>query len=648
LSSDPSPLIMYSPGSFHLRTYCQRTVRRLNLPTLSLLALLQRTPVVQTVASTEEFVLTSPIANVLKSFVASIASIGGMNSLAGATPLTPSVGAETGISIPVGVAVSPAIGFTVTPTQTPIKSWDVRGQLPPGLDFSGLTAPGTVNTQSLLMGGTPTTAGVYPVTFQVFDAANKGGFSSAIYTYTITVTGAAATAPAITTQPLSQSVAAGGSVTFTVAASGSPAPTLQWRKDGANIAGQTGTSLALTGVQAANAGTYTVVATNSAGSATSAGAVLTVTTAGGTDTAPVVTASPQGHTIATGSSVVFDVAATGANISYQWKKGGTAILGATTRLLMLSNAQASDAGSYTVTLTNSAGTVTSSPAVLNVVSTTDAGRIINVSVRTTTGTGNDVLIVGFVTGGPGTSGSKDLLIRGLGPRLADFGVPSIVADPVIEVIPQGSTVAAAENNDWAGNATVTATGAAVGATPLTTNTSKDAALVASLASGAYSVKVSGANNTTGTTLAEVYDAAPSAGGASTPRLVNISARAQMSNDNPIIAGFVIVGTTAKTVMIRGVGPFLSQFFGASAMADPSLKAYVSQNGSNTLITSNDDWAGSAQVTAVAQSVGAFALTDAASKDSVLLLTLDPGVYSAQVNSTNNASGIALLEVYAVP
>jgi hypothetical protein len=195
---------------------------------------------------------------------------------------------------------------------------------------------------------------------------------------------------------------------------------------------------------------------------------------------------------------------------------------------------------------------------------------------------------------------------------------------------------------------VTATGAVVGATPLTNGTSKDAAVVASLASGPYSVKVSGANNTTGTTLAEVYDSAPYTGGASKPRLINISARAQMSNDNPIIAGFVIVGSTAKTVMIRGVGPYLSQFFGASAMADPSLKVYVSQNGANTLITSNDDWAGSTQVTAVTQSVGAFSLTDAASKDSVLLLTLDPGVYSAQVNSTNNASGIALLEVYAVP
>src|SRR4051812_46594261 len=98
---------MYSPGSFNLRSYLQRHARRLNLPTLSLLALLQRTPVVQTVASTEEFVLTSPIGNVLKSFVASIASIGAINSLAGATPLTPSVGAETGISIPVGVALSP-------------------------------------------------------------------------------------------------------------------------------------------------------------------------------------------------------------------------------------------------------------------------------------------------------------------------------------------------------------------------------------------------------------------------------------------------------------------------------------------------------------------------------------------------------------
>jgi hypothetical protein len=632
----------------NIRLFLQRHLRRFNLPTLSLLAFLQRTPVVPTAIATEEFVMSSPIGAILKSFVAAASALGAMNSLAGATPLVPSSGTATGISIAAGTMVSPGIAFTVTGTQTPPRSWDIKGQLPAGMDFSGATGPAVVNVQSLVLGGTPTVAGVYPITLQVFEFADKGGYSTAIYNYTITVTAAAATAPAITTQPQSQTVTIGANVTLSVVASGSPTPTYQWKKDGAAIASATGASLALSNVQTSNAGTYTVVATNSAGAATSTGAVLAVNAAPGTDVTPTVTVAPHDHSIATGGTVVLDVTGAGGNLGYQWKKGGSAILGATSRTLVLANAQASDAGSYTVTLTNTAGAVTSAAAALTVTATGDAGRIVNVAVRTTTGTGNDILIVGFVTGGPGTSGTKDLLIRGVGPRLTDFSVPNVLADPIIQVIPLGSTSIAAQNDNWGGDAQVTSTAAALGAFPLTTTTSKDSALIATLASGPYSVKVLGANNTTGTALAEVYDASPGADGNVGPRLINVSARAQMSNDNPIIAGFVIGGATAKTVMIRAIGPALTHFGVAGAMADPKLAVYGQQGGASVLLTGNDDWAGAPELASTAAAVGGFALPDPASKDAVLLLTLDPGVYTAQVNGANNTSGIALLEVYAVP
>lgn len=367
------------------------------------------------------------------------------------------------------------------------------------------------------------------------------------------------------------------------------------------------------------------------------------------DGVPAITDQPKGHTIATGSTVVLEVTATGNNLTYQWSKGGVALPGATSRLLLLSNLQTSDAGNYTVSVSNSAGSMVSTAAALTVSATSDAGRIINVSVRTTTGVANDVLIVGFVTGGPGTTGDKEVLIRGLGPRLADFGVPNVLVDPFIDVIPnQAGVVSVATNDNWSGDATVSSTALAIGATALTNVGSKDAAKVIALPAGPYSVKISGVNNTTGTTLAEVYDTVPAAGPASMPRLINISARAQMSNDNPIIAGFVITGSTAKTVMIRGIGPYLEQYLGAAVMADPSLKVFVQEGPNNRQLTANDDWGGAAQIGAVTQSTGAFALTNPASKDAVLLLTLDPGVYSAQVNGANNSSGIALLEVYAIP
>jgi pimeloyl-ACP methyl ester carboxylesterase len=358
---------------------------------------------------------------------------------------------------------------------------------------------------------------------------------------------------------------------------------------------------------------------------------------------PSITAQPQGHAIAAGSTGVITVEAQGGNLSYQWQKDGVALLDATAAQLILTSTQSSDAGNYTVTVTNSAGSITSAPAPLSVVATSDPGRIINLSVRTTTGSGANVLIVGFVTGG-----TKDLLIRGLGPLLADFNVPSVLADPLIQILPQGSSSILAQNDDWAGDARVSTIGGVVGATPLTRSASKDAALVVNLASGAYSVKVVGVGDTTGTALAEVYDATPSAADPSTPRLINISGRAQMSNENPLIAGFVIIGSTAQTVMVRGIGPYLSKFFGADAMADPKLDLYMNQANHDVLLASNDDWGGTAQIASTAHTVGAFVLPDPTSKDAVLLLTLDPGVYTAQITSADHSSGIALVEVYAVP
>ncbi|MDB6094232.1 MAG: repeat protein, partial [Verrucomicrobia bacterium] len=188
----------------------------------------------------------------------------------------------------------------------------------------------------------------------------------------------------------------------------------------------------------------------------------------------------------------------------------------------------------------------------------------------------------------------------------------------------------------------------VGAFALPSTTSKDAALVTSLAGGVYSAKLKGSNNTTGTVLADIYDANPSTFSASSHRLVNISARATMTNDNPLIAGFVVGGSTAKTLLIRAIGPYLTQFFGASAMADPKLDLYMRVGGNSSVVYSNDNWGGTALLTSTGNSVGAFPLTDAASKDAVLLVTLDPGIYSANVLGVNNSSGITLVEVYEIP
>jgi hypothetical protein len=346
--------------------------------------------------------------------------------------------------------------------------------------------------------------------------------------------------------------------------------------------------------------------------------------------------------------VVFGVTASGGTLSYQWSKDGSPISGATLSQLLISNAQAANAGSYTVAVTNSIGTTTSQAATLSVVPATNPGRLINASVRIVSGTGANVLFVGFVTGGAGTTGNKQLLIRGIGPTLANFGVPGVMLDPILDIIPSGATVPLLTNDNWNGDPTVTSVGTAVGAFTLPSTTSKDSALVATLPAGVYSARVSGVNSTTGTVLAEIYDANPGTYSATTPRLINLSARATMTNDNPLIAGFVVGGSTAKTLLIRAIGPTLTGYGVTGAMTDPQLQLYLQQSGSNTLLQTNDNWGGSSLLASVSSTVGAFALPDPSSKDAVLLVTLDPGVYSAEVLGVAAASGITLVEIYEVP
>lgn len=168
-------------------------------------------------------------------------------------------------------------------------------------------------------------------------------------------------APVFTTQPASQTVVAPASVTFTAAASGFPAPTYQWQKGGAAIAGATSATYTIATTSLADAATYTCVATNSLGSATSNGAVLTV------QVPPAITTQPVGTTVTAGASVSFTVVATGTPApTYQWQKSGVNIAGATSATYTIASATLADAGAYTVVVTNPAGTVTSSAAALTV------------------------------------------------------------------------------------------------------------------------------------------------------------------------------------------------------------------------------------------------------------------------------------------
>jgi outer membrane protein assembly factor BamB len=359
-----------------------------------------------------------------------------------------------------------------------------------------------------------------------------------------------------------------------------------------------------------------------------------------------LTAQPQSQIAVLGLSLTLNVTASGTGpLTYQWKKDGVDIAGATAAALTISNVTATTAGAYTVAVSGPRGTLTSSAANITVQPITP-GRLTNLSVRTTAGTGTQTLIVGFVVTG---TNPKPLLVRGIGPALTGFGVTDALAAPQLQVISgTTSTMVASNTTGWGGSAALASAFASVGAFPLDA-TSKDAALVATLAPGSYTAQIVGANNTTGTALAEVYDTEPTLppGGTAPSRLFNVSARAQVgTGGNILIAGFTISGNVPKQVLIRGIGPALTSFSVSGFLANPRLDIY---SGSNLVSGgSNDDWGGTTALSDAFKQVGAFALTNISSRDAALLITLPPGGYTAQVTGVGNTIGVALIEVYEMP
>ena len=364
--------------------------------------------------------------------------------------------------------------------------------------------------------------------------------------------------------------------------------------------------------------------------------------------APSATSQPSSQSVATGSSAVFSFAATGAPLpTYQWFLNGTAIPSATSSTLVVSGATAANAGTYTCTATNSSGSIASSPATLGVVSSSDPGRLINLSCRAGVGTGANILIAGFAVGPSNATGKESLLVRASGPALAAFSVSGTLPDPKLDLYTGAGTLITS-NSGWGGASSIANAAAAVSAFAWSTSpVGKDAALLASEQAGPYTAQVSGATGDTGVSLAEVYDATPAGTYTpASPRLVNLSARVPVgTGGNTLIAGFVIGGSTSKTVLVRASGPALSIFGVSGVLSDPKLQLYT---GAGALIASNSGWGGDPQITSTAASVGAFSWGPSATPDSALLVTLPPGPYTAQVSGASGDTGVSLVEVYDVP
>lgn len=184
----------------------------------------------------------------------------------------------------------------------------------------------------------------------------SAGFSSEFVVTSLT------SAPAITAQPQNTTVTLGSNATFTATVTGNPTPTYQWKFNNGNIASATGTSYTITSAQTNNAGTYSMVASNSLGTATSSNATLTVYI-------PLTfTAQPTNLTVILGSNATFSATAIGSPPpTYQWQFNAVNIPSATSNVLAISNVQSNKQGNYSVSVSNTSGSISSSNATLTVV-----------------------------------------------------------------------------------------------------------------------------------------------------------------------------------------------------------------------------------------------------------------------------------------
>jgi hypothetical protein len=253
------------------------------------------------------------------------------------------------------------------------------------------------------------------------------------------------------------------------------------------------------------------------------------------------------------------------------------------------------------------------------------------------------MIGGFIVQG---TERKTVIIRAIGPELTQFGVPNVLVNPKLE-LHDGTGALIAANDNWQ----TTIIGGIIihsqvqqiinsGHAPMDP---RESALIASLPAGNYTAIVRGVSNTTGVALVEVYDLSPGTDSI----LGNISTRSFVQiNDNVMIGGFIVAGTGPKRVIVRAIGPELTQFGVPNVLTNPTLELH---NGTGHLIASNDNWqmtiiGGIIMHDQVQQILGSGrAPTDP--RESAIIANLPAGNYTAIVRGVNNTTGVALVEVY---
>ncbi len=500
-------------------------------------------------------------------------------------------------------------------------------------------------------------------------------------------------APSITTQPVAIDASPGGTVTFSVGVTGFPVPAYQWRRNGVAVAGATSATLTLSSLQRTDAGDYSLVATNDLGSVTSSAATLRVFF-------PItITGAPLSQSLLQGSSFALSVAVqSGSTVTYQWRKNGVAIAGATSATYSVASAGSNDSGRYTVLVTNSDLSVESAAADVAVTASSYAGVYSGTFASgdawslQVAANGTAIFIAGLGSRGQAIV-ARDLVIDATGAvrfgtefkAAADVSTGTRYYSGPVNLSLNGTSVSGsipslslnfAANKVSAGGASTAAgyyRAVAVGTTASDLNliaspdgvltfvaidpdavrsgrgqVAADGSFAVVSAQFTYSGALTPATSAVSATYQPTGGTAVTLMSAATPltrsRLGNLSTRATCGpGDRSLITGFYIDGTGSRDVLLRTAGPALLNYGVANALPNPRLRL---MKGSQALLE-NDDWSLSGVAQQVADTgarLGAFPFA-AGSADSAIVSTLAPGGYSAISTTSDTRTGIALFEIY---
>ncbi|MBA3273071.1 MAG: hypothetical protein H0T11_04255, partial [Chthoniobacterales bacterium] len=291
---------------------------------------------------------------------------------------------------------------------------------------------------------------------------------------------------------------------------------------------------------------------------------------------------------------------------------------------------ADEAGEIYILADSNVGPSGTGGRVLKLVPAPASPALLNLSTRQNVGTGEDVLIGGFIVVG---SAGKPVVLRGVGPSLKAAGepLPGRMADPFLE-LHDGSGATIASNNNWVDSPQKQQ----IIATGIQPADEKESAILGTLNPGVYTAVLRSATAANGIGLVELYDLGQSV----SANAVNISTRGVVkSGDEVMIGGFIVGGSKSRTLVARAIGPSLA----ASGVNDPLQNPMLElHNSSGTIVASNDDWR-----TTQEQQIRQTGIAPRNDKESAILTTLAPGAYTAVISGVQQGTGVALVEVYQV-